>query len=455
MNWTVGTGRRVITPPWGVELAGWGYYLNRTWERIHDELAATAVVIGDENGGAVAIVAADLMYNDAEFTRMIRERVAARTTLQPEAICVNCSHSHNSPTAVLFRGGGERDPEYVRFAAAQAATAAIVAWRSRQPARLRVGAGRLEGMTFNRTREHGPVDTRVGVLRADALDGRPIAVIINFHAHPAVFTELDPRAVSRDCPGEVVDLIEAALPGATAIYLQGACGDVEFRRDLRSPDSYQEPARALAGTALQALSRARPIETAGVAAFCDRVSLPTRRWRREEVMRHYEEGRYRLESGDTTGWLEGIASVMVGQPKRLPLRYGGSVERAVAAISRFAVEWAEQVLPQLDTAPETLEAEVQALRIGDVHIAANASEFFTAFALDLRSRWPGEDLFVLGYSNGAIGYLPDAHDIERGTYAALQSPKALGQFPYTPGAGPAMVEGLLAALQQTTGDRGK
>src|SRR2546430_13579616 len=43
----VGTARRIITPPTGVELAGLGYYLNRTWERVRDDLAATALVIGD------------------------------------------------------------------------------------------------------------------------------------------------------------------------------------------------------------------------------------------------------------------------------------------------------------------------------------------------------------------------------------------------------------------------
>ena len=67
--------------------------------------------------------------------------------------------------------------------------------------------------------------------------------------------------------------------------------------------------------------------------------------------------------------------------------------------------------------------------------------------LELRRRWPQEDLFVLGYSNGSIGYLPDAHELERGGYAALQSPKFTGQFPFTPASGPALVEGLLAALE--------
>lgn len=80
----IGIAKRVVTPPWHVELAGLGYYLARKVERVRDNLNATALVIGD-NEKTVAIVAVDLMYNDAAFTRKIRELAAAETDLQPEA----------------------------------------------------------------------------------------------------------------------------------------------------------------------------------------------------------------------------------------------------------------------------------------------------------------------------------------------------------------------------------
>src|SRR2546421_6336721 len=156
----VGISRRIITPPPGVELAGLGYYLNRTWKHVRDDLRATALVIGDGER-CVAILALDLMYNDAVLTKTIRSLVAARTDIRPEALCVNCSHSHNAPTAGLIIGAGERDVEYLANAAKEAAEAVIQAWRQRKPARLFTGRGELTAMTFNRTRENGPVDTRV------------------------------------------------------------------------------------------------------------------------------------------------------------------------------------------------------------------------------------------------------------------------------------------------------
>ncbi len=445
--WEIGVARRVINPAPGVELAGLGYYLSRTWERVRDNLTATALVISDQEGKSVALVGMDLMYNDALFTARIRELCAARTDIQPAAICENFSHSHNAPTAGLIRGCGGQNACYLALAAEQAADALAEAWRQRQPARLFAGKAELPGMTFNRTRENGPTDTRIGLLRADTLGGQPLAAVVNFHSHCTAHMELDLRAVSRDWPGEVVDQLEAAMPGLTALYLQGTCGDVNFRREFNGTERRFEPARALAKAALAAMPKLRPVERPGVAAHTRQLTLPTRRWRREEVMRDRDEGLYRRRTGDTLGWLEGLARVCVNQPERLPLRYGGSVEKASAAIARFAVEWTEDMLPALDTRPESLEVEVQAIRLGDAWLAAHPAELFTPLGLDLRCRWPHEDLFVLGYSNGSIGYLPDAPEIERGGYAALQSPKLTGQFPFTPASGPALVEGLLRMLE--------
>ena len=445
-EWRVGIARRLINPPPRVELAGLGYYLNRTWQRVRDDLTATALVISDSAGHSVALLALDLMYNDAAFTDTIRHLAAAETDLSPGAICVNCSHTHNAPTAGFIRGAGERDEPYLAFAAAQAAAAVSDAWRQRQPARLLTGWSELSGMTFNRARENGPTDNRVSVLRADTAGGHPLAIAVNFHSHCTAHMEVDLHAVSRDWPGEVVDQLQTALPGATALYLQGTAGDVNFRREFNGTEKRFEPARAVTKTVLH--TRLRPIPPTGIACSNRTVLLPTRRWQRQEINRDRAEALHRLKTGDTAGWLDGLARNCVNQPHRLPLRYGGSVEKAMQAIARFAVDWTSDILPKLDSLPETLDVPVMAIRMGDTYFAAHPAELFTTFGLDLRRRWPHPDLFVLGYCNGSIGYLPDASEIDRGGYAALQSPKFTGQFPFTANSGPALVDGLLAALSK-------
>ena len=41
-----------------------------------------------------------------------------------------------------------------------------------------------------------------------------------------------------------------------------------------------------------------------------------------------------------------------------------------------------------------------------------------------------DDLMIAGYANDSIGYVPDAFDVERRSYAAYQSPKFKDQFPF-------------------------
>lgn len=449
--WNVGIARQKITPPLHVELAGFGYYLNRTAERVSDDLNATALVVGDAEGNYVAFVAVDLMYGDEEFTRAIRDDASAITGIKPEAICVNCSHSHNAPTAAekANRGVGEFDAAYIKSAAATAAEVIGEAWKRRKPATLKTGWGEVKEFAFNRTRENGAIDTRVSVLRADTSDGKPLAVLINHHTHLNAHLDANPRAISRDLLGEVVDQVETALPGAMAIYLQGVCGDVMLRPEFTSTARSFEPGRGMAQEVLRAWEKAQPINGDIVRSSTNRIQLPTRRWTREEIMHDREEALYRLKTGDTTDWLNGFARVIVTYPARLPVRYGGSVEKAVAAVCRFGVEWTDAILPDLDTRPEYVETEVQAIRVGDVWFAANSAELFTSTGLEVRRRWQHPNLFLLGYSNGAIGYLPDAHDVERKSYAAYQSPKFTGQFPFTHKSSEAMAQGLLDALHAT------
>ena len=443
----IGVAHMRLTPPLGVELAGLGYYLERRWQRLRDDLAATALVI-DDGERAVALIAVDLMYADAAFTNSVRTLVAAQTGIRPEAICVACSHSHNTPTVALIRGAGEVDAEYKTWAARQAATAAILAWKQRQPATLRVGHADLAGWAFNRTRENGPVDPRVSVWRADDAQGRPLAAVVNYQAHPTVMMHLGLADVSRDWPGQVTDLLEAAIPGVTALYLQGACGDINFKHEYDHPSHCQEPGRAVAARALDAYACAHVVDSPTVGYVCRSISLPTRRWTREEIKKDRDEAEYRLRTGDTNGWRDGLARVIVNYPDRLPERYGGDVAKTVQAISRFGVDWTDAILRDLDTQPETLTTEVQAIRVGDAYLCANPSEFFTSLALDLRRQWGHEELMIVGYANDSIGYLPDAHDVERRTYAAYQSPKFKNQFPFTQQSGTAMVDGLLAMLEQ-------
>ena len=113
---------------------------------------------------------------------------------------------------------------------------------------------------------------------------------------------------------------------------------------------------------------------------------------------------------------------------------------------RFNLEWTGRMLVDVETRPETLATEVQAIKLGDLTIVANSSEFFSPFALDVRHRAGVSELMIACYANGRIGYLPDAHDIDARSYAGFQSPKYCNQFPFTADSGPTMCDAMIRAV---------
>jgi hypothetical protein len=444
---SAGIARTCLTPFWGVELTGWGYYIERRWRRIHDDLHATALVVDDGRRQAV-LVTLDLMVIDAAFTRLTRERIRDVTGLPLESILLTCSHSHNAPAAGGLLGVGECDPVYEDWASRQAATAAILAWNSRVPARMSTARGELVGHSFNRTRPGGVVDSSVTTLKVETDGGHPLAFVVNFGAHPTVTTDWRPFDVSRDLPGEVCDLIEQAIPGVTAMYVQGACGDVNFLREYIDEDRHHEPARLLASVALESQVEADCMHSEQVAFASEVACLPTRRWLADEIQRDRQEAERRLQTRDASHWRETIGRSMTNRPDDMVKRHGGDEVKAVMAMARFHVEWTNKILLDLETRPEFLETEVQTLRLGDLYITANSSEFFSPFALDVRRRSAAPELMVACYANGRIGYLPDAHDIQARSYAGYQSPKYCNQFPFTEESGPAMCEAMLRTVER-------
>ena len=446
MTTNAGIARRKISPFWGVELTGWGYYLNRTWLDVHDDLNATSLVV--ENGNqSIAVVSVDLMVISAEFTLTVRTQISAATGIPPQNILVSCTHTHNAPASEGLRGVGEVDPVYEAWAAREAATSAILAWQNRESVTISAAATNVSGISFNRTRKNGPVDETATLLRVDRTDNSPLAVVVGFQAHPTVATVLRPRSVTRDAPGQICDLIETAHPGCTAIYIQGACGDVNFLREYATPERHEEPGKAVADAVLNSMSDAEALDTSIIAASIVTATIPTRRWTREEIASDQAEARQRLHDQDVSGWRESIGRAMTNRPDDMVARHGGDEWKAVKAMCRFNVEWTELMEKDLDERPETLTTEIQALRIGDFGIVTNSSEFFTTLALDVRARSPLPFLILSCYSNGRIGYMPDAYDVERKTYAAYQSPKYCNQFPFTEQSGPAMVDAMVGRLE--------
>lgn len=441
-----GVGRTELTPFPGVELTGWGYYIERVWRQVHDPLYSTAIAM-ESDGKSALVISLDLMLINSAFTESVRKSIHESLGIPESDILLTCTHSHNAPACGGLRGVGETSPEYYEFAIKKVTESAGKAWACLQPVELRLGHGRCPGLTFNRTRKNGPVDDLLTVASLLRPDGSTLAVITNFAGHPTVSTQLRPWDVSRDLPGEVCDIIEKELAGSVAIYLQGACGDTNFLPEFQNETESHIPAQRIAEFALSLIHSAEPSRTDGLSTSSGIAVLPTRRWTWEEIQSDREEALRRLENRDFQGWRETIGRSMTNRPDDMVTRHGGDEVKAVEAMCRFHLEWTDEILADYQTREEVLRTEVQAICVGELAIVSNSSEFFSPFALEVRNQSEFPYLMIACYANGRIGYLPDDHDIQAKSYAGFQSPKYCNQFPFTADSGPAMCESMLKVIR--------
>jgi len=399
-----GVAKADITPYVGAFLAGFGSR-DRGCEGIHDELFATALVLGT-GGVTVALAACDLIGLTRDSVAAIRERVEAATGIPPGHAMIACTHTHSGPTMGLLRHPVV-DLELVHVTERKIAGAVIAAHRSMVPASLGAGKGRArigisrrerrgDGSTQLGRNPQGLTDGDVGVLRVDDAHGRPIALFVNHSCH-AVVLGGGSYLVSADFPGQVAAFLEAAHPSAVCGFLNGTAGNIN-----------PEPA---CGTSFEDARRLGHLLGAEAARVADTIET---------------KSDIRLAASQTTVDAPLAELPMADDARRLIEKRQAELDQALAQgkVSRVLYEhdwelgWARDVLAE-HAKPErrkTTPLELQALRLGDALLVGTPGETFVEIGLAIKAASPMPKTFVLGYTNGVFGYIPTAKAFEEGGY---------------------------------------
>jgi len=196
------------------------------------------VVIDDGNGERVAFVTMDAIGADgnmAELSVLVANQKGF--TLGVDKVIFSASHTHSGPGALspdmLWALAPATDllvPSIQRLYAEHLADAMVQAEKNLQPAKIDLGVGQLTGVTRNR-RAPNPwlntdtIDANLGVLRADTIDGKPLAVLWNYATHGTCYGE-DNMKFSSDISGASCDAIESLL-GAPALFMNADAGDID------------------------------------------------------------------------------------------------------------------------------------------------------------------------------------------------------------------------------------
>ncbi len=398
-----------ITPPIGVELAGFGFYLNRRSTGIRDELYSKALVLDDGENKA-AIVANDLLGVDRKITSTVRRLIEESTDIPGHHVLVAYSHTHSGPATVFIRGCGKMDEDYLEILPRQIAGAVIMADAKLQATKVGGEKGSLEGVSYNRAEKGGPVDPDVGVIRVDGITGKTLGVLVNFGCHPTVLRGNN-TLISRDFPGRTVSVIETVKTGATGMFLQGSCGDVN-----PIASNLEQPGVSLGAEALKTAELIEVRDEASLKIKTRSIKMPVK-----------------IPS------VNEVEKVLTEQERKIHSSNEGEKRRA-----KFYVRWAENTLTKLKAPIKTwMDVEIQLLRIADVLLVAAPLQIFTRLSLDIKARSPFKKTFIVGCANDHLGYLPDKEDFDQKGYAAVTGPMIRGIYPWEPSVGKLFTDSII------------
>lgn len=255
-----GFAKADVTPTAPMPMWGYGARHDALSEGVRDPLYAKAVVVeaGDQK---VALVGLDL-GRSPDAASMARIRAAVKESSGVTHVMISGSHTHHGPVIELRdvegQGKGKFDAcvAYVGELEKKLIAAITEAAGNARDARIGWGSAMVD-MNRNRHQkfEPKPVDQELNVIRFDDLDGNPIALMINYAAHPTMLPAEDLR-FSAEWPGQMMYAVEEAL-GTNAGFLQGAAGDMSCKpsEDTRGIEAFGQALGA------EVVKIARAIET--------------------------------------------------------------------------------------------------------------------------------------------------------------------------------------------------
>ncbi|MFV2067608.1 MAG: neutral/alkaline non-lysosomal ceramidase N-terminal domain-containing protein [Pirellulales bacterium] len=296
-----GVGVRDITPPLDVGiLMSSGRQLWEPFEGVRLPLQARALVVEQEDR-RIALVSLDLLGLAGKavggwsgFKRQVL--TAADDVVTADDLVLASTHTHGGPESIaltdLFRTQAFKT--WVGDLARSIGAAIKNAARSVRPCRPMVASRNAPELSVNRriktTRgiasvrqklppgvvigPEGPVDDGVRVTAFIDPSDQPIAILVNFTAHPVL--EMCIKKVSPDYPGEMNRELERRHPGTVAMFLQGACGNINPPTMERGAANSRRYGQRLAAIVHDAMSDLQPLDGDELGLRWKTVRLPRR-----------------------------------------------------------------------------------------------------------------------------------------------------------------------------------
>ncbi len=223
-----------LTPPltMNAPLGGYGARMNQPAIGVHDRIFAKAILLSDGDRRFV-LVTCDLLG----LTPPVKQEIVKRLSddgWTADQIMLLPSHSHASIEMHAINPNnifgipqiGIHDPKLYEFTVNNFVE--LIRRASAEPLqRVKIGTDsrQIAGWNRNRRGDTNITDDELTVTRIDTINNKPLAVLVNFTAHPTFMTENE-MMFSAGWPGKLQQTIESVIgDGVTVMFYNGAEGD--------------------------------------------------------------------------------------------------------------------------------------------------------------------------------------------------------------------------------------
>ena len=399
-GWKAGVARMDITPDRPMWMAGYAARDHASEGTLH-KLWVKALALEDARGHRAVLVTSDLLGVPAGISNNIRDRLRESLQLERSQILFNTSHTHSGPVLEnslrdvypLDDEMRSRVESYSRRLEDDVVSVVEEAFERLEPAALSAANG-VARFAVNRrendddnldrlTELEGPSDHSVPVLRVANENGNLLAVAFGYACHT---TTLSGYQWSGDYAGFAQLALGEKYPEATALFFAGAGAD-QNPLPRRTVPLARQYGQTLAAAVERVL--AEPMETLD-----------------PELKTAYSEIPLALNSAPAEEDLVQLSQDLSGWQQRWASRLLAKVRGGEALRTQYPYP-------------------VQMWQLGDQTIVALGGEVVVGYAIRLK-RIFGQDLFVLGYSNDVMAYIPSARILREGGYEGARSQRVYG-----------------------------
>lgn len=407
-----------ITPPLGLELAGYPHY-PRYNEGHHDPLYAACMYLN--NGEQeVAMVTLDLLFFSKKHVQEVRRRVEAVCGIPGDHVMISCSHTHSGPWASgrldieSLEAGKEQPIEYVESLISNINAIIADAKENAFDAQFTYGAalcGAESGVGGNRRIPGGPHDPMVSVMAIRDSDNKVRGMMVNYTLHPTFIHEWS-NVCTADYPCYLKLQLEEMEPGVIVGFSQGTSGN-QSSRYYRQGESYDEAERVgrlLGKAAHTVLDKAEWQQDMMIAVATDTQQIELRDFGTEEELREkvaIDEARYKelyAKYGDSKNREE----YYLWQNANLKL-LGSEDQLGYIVMQKKGVK--------IELLEDEVPAEVQVFRLGGCCVIGIPGEAFVEFGLYLKAMAGFGTVIVNELTGGCLpGYMYTPESLVTGGY---------------------------------------